>query len=87
MARLIVLSVYDVKVGAYMRPLFAPAVGAGLRVFADEVNRADSEMAKHPEDYCLYRLGEFDDAVGAFVELPHRPEMIAQAVTVLVNKS
>lgn len=86
MARLVILSVYDVKVGAYMRPMFVPAVGAGVRAFTDEVNRTGSEMNNHPEDYCLYRLGEFDEADGGFHEMPHRPEMIAQAATVLVQK-
>lgn len=82
--KMIIVSVYDSKVSAYMKPFFVPAVGAGIRAFSDEVNRGgDSELSKHPEDYALYRLGEFDDQVGAFQELPHRPELLVTAVTVL----
>lgn len=73
-----VLSVFDVKVGAFMRPMFAPSVGAGSRAFSDEVNRSDSEMFKHPEDYVLYCLGVFDDELGSFV-LEAQPRTVATA--------
>lgn len=64
----VIVSIKDLAVGAFMRPFFAPSTGAAVRSFGDEVKRADSEMAKHPEDYELYKLGEWDDSDGAFVE-------------------
>lgn len=61
--RYFVLSVYDRAAASYGRPLFAAAVGAAMRSFQDEVNRAaeDNPMYKHPEDFDLVEIGVFDD--------------------------
>lgn len=59
-----VYSIKDVKVEAFMSPFFMPTDGAALRAFADEANSADSNLRKHPEDYVLYGLGDWDDQTG-----------------------
>lgn len=79
-----VFAVRDSAVDAFGRPMFMQAKGQAMRSFTDEVNRADSDMAKHPADYELYFLGEFDDAGGAFT-LAERPELLARAVDVFVK--
>lgn len=63
---LIVCSVRDRAVDAFMRPIFVPAAGAAIRSFSDEVNRVspENEMNRHPSDYDLYELGQFDDQTG-----------------------
>lgn len=65
MAKLYMVCVRDRALGAFLRPFSVPALGAALRSFQDEVNRADGEICKHPDDYDLYHLGEFDDITGA----------------------
>lgn len=67
--KLVMLSVRDRKADCFGRPFYAPTVAAGVRGFADEVARADSELAKHPEDYDLFELGEFHDSNAKFVLL------------------
>lgn len=57
---LIIYSVYDKAIQAYMRPFFFQSDGQALRSFIDEVNREGSEMYAHPEDYALFRIGQFD---------------------------
>lgn len=64
--QLIVVAVRDSAVDAFMRPFFVPSTGMAIRSFRDEVNRADSEMAKHPQDYELFQLGMFDEDTGRF---------------------
>lgn len=61
-----VVSVKDRAADAYMRPFFVPTVGMAVRSFSDEVRRGgeDNPMAKHPDDYDLYRLGTFDEDTG-----------------------
>lgn len=63
-----VVAVYDSAAQAFNRPFFVPAVGMALRSFSDEVNRQaeDNPMNRHPDDYELFQLGEFDDASGRF---------------------
>lgn len=78
MAKLIVMAVMDVQVGAFQRPFFAPAIGAALRAVTDEANRDGSEMNKHPADYSVYKLGEFDENTGRFLLVDAPPELIVQ---------
>jgi len=49
-------------------PAFVPSVGVAIRSFSDAVNRSDTnnELFKHPEDFDLYLLGEFNDEDGSF---------------------
>lgn len=63
-----VLAVHDAASGVFARPIFVASIGVGIRMFGDEVQRqaADNEMFKHPEDFSLFHLGEFDDNSGCF---------------------
>lgn len=80
----VVCAVRDSAVNAFIRPFFVPAVGAAMRGFADEVNRADSEMCKHPDDYELYELGSFDDETGRFLNWEDGPRLISRGKDVRV---
>jgi len=67
MTILTIVAVKDRAVDAYNRPFYVPTTGAAIRSFTDEVNRAESEMAAHPEDYDLYEMGTFCDQTGTFL--------------------
>ena len=64
--QLVMYSVFDKAVGAYMRPFFLQSDGQAVRFFMDEINAPDSAVGRHPEDYSLFRLGVFNDADGGF---------------------
>lgn len=59
--KLKVFSVLDTKGDCFMTPFFMSATGQAVRAFADLVNDAQSMVARHPEDYRLACIGEFDD--------------------------
>jgi hypothetical protein len=63
-----ILAIRDRALDAYGQPFFAPSHGAAIRSFSDEINRASdqNQLFKHPEDFDLFSLGEFDDATGEF---------------------
>lgn len=61
-----VLSVYDCKAQMYSGPIFVVAVGVGVRAFADAVNDNQLEFSKHPTDYILFEIGDWDDNTGEF---------------------
>lgn len=69
-----VVAVFDSAVGAFNRPFYAPALGAAIRSFNDEVNRKaqDNEMSKHPDDFWLSHLADFDDEKGQFINVDVR---------------
>jgi hypothetical protein len=60
-----IFSVFDVKAGAYAPPFFMPTKGMAIRAFEEHCRDEKSAPFKHPEDYFLFHLGEFDDATGA----------------------
>lgn len=63
-----VCAVFDSAMEAFLRPFFVPTTNMAVRSFTDEVNRAAEEnaMNKHPEDYTLHCLGDFDEETGEF---------------------
>jgi len=63
-----VLAVRDRAADVYGQPFYSSSVGGAIRSFSDEVNRSapDNNLFKHPEDFDLYLLGDFDDEFGTF---------------------
>lgn len=62
-----VFSVYDTKAMCFGVPFFMGTIGAAVRAFGDLSGDAQSTVAKHPSDYILYQIGEFDDSKGGLV--------------------
>ncbi len=62
--RLGAFSIYDVKVEAYGPPFYARTFGEAERFFRDILADPNSVQGKHPEDYQLFRVGEFDQGTG-----------------------
>lgn len=75
--KLVVVSVRDRAVDNFGTPFFVVSKGQAIRSFSDEINRKadDNMLNRHPEDYDLYELGEFDNDSGAFEV--STPKMIA----------
>lgn len=82
-----IVSVYDLAVGAFGRPVFVRSKGEALRSFQNEVNKAGSTdgasaIADHPEHFQMFFLGTFNDADGSFAGPPdERPEKLVDAVS------
>lgn len=57
-----IFAVYDIKSDAYLTPFFFPAVGQAVRAFKDLVADKNTFVGRHPEDYKLVHIGEFDDS-------------------------
>lgn len=77
--------VRDRAADVYNTPAFVPSLGIANRSFADEINRVDpnNQLNKHPEDFDLFYLGEFDDNTGEFDAC--RPQQIAVGKDVVVK--
>lgn len=76
-----VCSVVDQKIETFGLPIFVPHTGAAVRSFTDEVRRQgdDNQLNKHPEDFDLFLLGEFDDQTGELRSLPD-PQRLVRGV-------
>ena len=62
--KFLAFSVYDRAAENYNTPMFMAAKGQAIRAFDDQANSEDSMINKHPEDYTLFYIGEFDDDTG-----------------------
>lgn len=75
---LYMVAVKDRAMDMFNRPFFVPHRNAGIRSFADEVNRPESEMFKHPDDYDLYYLDAWDETTGLTTDRPDFPELLVR---------
>lgn len=71
-----ICSVFDSAAATFGRPFFVPSVSFATRAVLDDLRSEGSLLAKHPEDYILYLLGDFDDSTGLFDSRP--PEIITR---------
>lgn len=65
-------SVYDSKAAVFSVPFFMPSIGLAIRSFTDLSNDPGTMVFKHPEDFSLFVVGEFDDEKGTAVAVSHQ---------------
>lgn len=61
-----VFSVYDSKAQTFSPPFFMPTVGAAVRSFIEIANDDRTMVGRHPQDFGLFEIAEFDDCDGSF---------------------
>lgn len=62
--KLRVFSLYDAKAKVFQTPFYMPTLGMALRAFDDLVNDESTLVNKHPGDFQLYEIAEYDDDNG-----------------------
>lgn len=80
-----VYSVFDSKLAVFELPFFMGTDPAAIRGFTDAVNDSRPENPylkwnRHPEDYSLYRVGEFDDSIGKLIGINPMSLLTASAI-------
>lgn len=71
----------DIKVGAYGQPVNVPSIGAAIRSFEDACKPgAETDVSKHPTDFELYHLGDYDDQTGN-IEVNEKPIFLTKGET------
>jgi hypothetical protein len=61
-----IFSIYDSKAEAYNSPFYMQTQSLAIRAFTDEANNLDSQIGKHPADFTLFYMGEYDDHTASF---------------------
>jgi len=71
MAKLKAYSVYDMKIETYAKPFYQLTRGEALRSWTELANDANSQnmVSKHPADFVLFEVGEYDESTGRFENL------------------
>lgn len=75
-------SIRDSKAEVFNTPFFQKTHGEAERSFKSLLNDQQSMIAKYPDDYDLYYIGEYDDQAGTFSVLD-TPQHIVKAVQML----
>jgi len=57
-------AIFDMASGIYEKPFFSTADDLVRREFLNVATSAETPISKHPKDYSLWRLGNFDDNTG-----------------------
>ena len=74
-------AVYDRKAEVYSQPFLEIKDGTAIRAVQDIViNNRDHAFAKHPSDFSLHKLGEFDEQTGVITG-KNKPEKIIEIET------
>lgn len=64
-----VYSVYDSKSCCFGVPNFILTDGLAKRGFSDVVNDPSSVISRHPSDFILYKVADFDDSGAIFTPI------------------
>lgn len=78
MAKVSVYAVYDSKVKYFHQPMFMRNKGEALRSWENVANEKDHAISRHPEDFILFELGEYDDQT-AQITMLKTPESLGMA--------
>lgn len=89
--RLRAFCVFDVKSDTYSAPFWKQTVGQALRDFADLAQDRSTTVGRHPEDFKLVQVGEFEDTTGevipcAIVSLGFASEHVLQDKVIEIPK-
>lgn len=77
--KMLVCSVYDLATKAFMQPFFVRTKGEAARSFMDACSDGKTNFCRHPSDFVLFTLGEFDDASG-HIDSYQTPEKVMTAL-------
>lgn len=64
-----VFSVYDSKTQVWGQPNFLLNKGAAMRAWGEAANDTQSNIGKHPADFTMFHIAEWDDETGTLTML------------------
>lgn len=64
-------TVRDSKSEAYLPPFLAENAAVAIRLLVDAAEGPNSIMGKHPEDFQVFQIGEFDQQSGEVKGIIH----------------
>lgn len=79
MLNMCLYSVYDSKAESYSQPFFAVNDAVARRMFEQACNDGETPVCAHPEDYTLFRVGDWSSEAGKVQGL-EAPVAIARAI-------
>lgn len=79
-------AVYDSKSEAFGMPMFQRSIAEAIRSFTDAAADSNTMLFKHPGDYTLFEIGEYNQITGVLDCLP-TPRSLGLLVELLPKKN
>lgn len=79
----IYFSVFDHKTQAYGQLFPSQTEGSAVRAFQDSINDGNSMVNKHPDDFALFKVAEFNDETGLFDTKYEPPQLVCNATALI----
>ena len=79
-----IYAIKDQAIEAFSQPFFVQAQGQAVRMFMDESKNEQSQINRHPADFELWYVGEFDEQTGTITGAANI-ERVARAID-FINK-
>jgi uncharacterized protein (DUF2344 family) len=87
MSKLNIYSIRDKKAEAYMKPFFLPQDGLAIRAIKESLME-QNQLSMHAADFCLYRIGQFDEESGSIENcLPQYISEVSAIQTAMIQES
>ena len=77
-------AVRDTKSMTFGRPFLLQNDEMAMRSFMSAVTGADEPMSEYPDDYTLYRIGEYDDTTGLIEG--HNPDRVCTGLEMVAKR-
>jgi hypothetical protein len=81
-----IFAIYDKKAEAHLNPFFLSQKGQALRELQQAVQNEKTMIFQYPEDFSLWKLGDFDNRTGILIPLV-KPEFLEEASVYAKDKS
>ena len=74
-----IFTVFDMAAKMFLEPFFAPTVEVAIRGFSEACRNPDHNFNRHPEDFALYHIGEYDATSAVIVPFEARKVAMASS--------
>lgn len=64
-----IFAIYDTAAQSYSPPFVSHTKGMAIRLFSETSIDKTTTIGRHPADYTLFHLGEYDDLTASFSPL------------------
>lgn len=75
-------SIFDSAALVYSPPFFQATKGLAIRMFSETAKDMQTNIGRHPTDFTLFHIGEFDDQAGAMTRFD-TPSPVIKAIETL----
>lgn len=76
-----IFAIFDYCADVYCTPFVMDCANLAMRSFSDYCCIPDTSISKHPEDYALFQLGEYNKQTGRLISF-EQPRLLLRASSV-----